>query len=130
MTTTEEKPDLWCYADEECAEAWKGHVGMTRDEAIAEGRAYYGCEFWIDAGKLATAPDLMPDASDIIEIALERASEMVDDSQEFVEIKKGGEEALNKMLEEWASTYVKVTFWMTAGKPERIAAKEPAHADE
>jgi hypothetical protein len=120
-----EDDECWGYADRADPEEWRG-ASRTREEAIAEGRGYFGSDaaFWIASGTRATSAHYLPSWREFEENLNQSVSDNsscpdgVDDPFEF---REGAEEAFTSMLEDWAEKYMaEANWWEMDGKPERV----------
>jgi hypothetical protein len=120
-----EDDECWGYADRADPDEWRG-AARTREDAIAEGRGYFGSDatFWIASGTRATPAHYLPSWREFEENLNQSVADNsscpdgVDDPFEF---REGAEEAFTSMLEDWAEKYMaEANWWEMDGKPERI----------
>jgi len=102
----------WFHAPDEYVETFHSGPFNTREEAIAEGkREYDGKPFAIFTGErvvpaeYVSAPFVL-DFDWIMEHLEEAIADDVGNEDDIVIVKEGAEKALEKLLVEWASTYL------------------------
>ena len=113
---------IWCYADEEDAERWRGRCA-TREAAIAEAPDELGLmpgdTFWISAWVPCDKSKFLPTPDDVIEGMNDRA---YDDGHEDPEIETdaAGEAELKALLAAWCDKHVVSSrMYDPDGDPER-----------
>jgi len=113
---------VWGYARCEDAERFTGAY-ESREEAIEEGRAYYGDEpFWILKGLYPAPTNFLPDPDWILERMAEAAASEADEAAaEFSDVTKEAKMELKALLSAWAEKHVKARFWVGIGSAEPVA---------
>lgn len=119
----EESKSVWgfsCYKD---PDQWSGGED-TKEAAIKEAHATYGINstvYVVEGEQPVDGYRFLPSVDDIMETTGQRAYDQVGEiSEDWPDIGKAGEEALEKLLRDWAKEYLPVTFWVQKGDPERV----------
>lgn len=117
---------IWCYAEEEDSELWRGRCS-TREEAISEAPVGLGLmpgdTFWVGEFVRPGAAKYMPSAKDILEMATERSYYDEGLESDPLEASAEGEAELDAFLATWTARHVDpVPFFIPDGDPERHQA--------
>ena len=115
----------WGFATSSQSDSWQQSDATTRDEAIQEGRDYYGGEaFGICRCTPIDIEMTLPSADDICEQMSESAGDNYGWVDDFPDVSQAGLNELNELLKEWARKYVADQFWM-AEDIEEIESETP-----
>lgn len=121
---------VWGYGDSDEAERYYGHT-LTREDAIAEGRAHYGktVGFWVIQGHSHSPSEFTPDADWLLEEIGQRASDTVGEAaEEWPDgVTPEQKKELQELLDNWVNKNLECRFWTAEGQAEYI---EPEEKDE
>ncbi len=107
----------WGHAYSADAETWQScdSTVTTREEAIAEGREYYGGDsFAICRCEPIDVGVTLPSADDICEQMAERAGDNYGWTEDYPDVSKAGIDELNELLAAWAEKHVTDFYWQAA----------------
>lgn len=119
----EESRERWGYSDVRDPERWTG-AAKTREEALVEARSEFGPDsvIYLQRGERCTASQFVFNACHVIDdMGSAACDEVGEAAEEWPDVSKEAETALDDALEAWAYRYVdEPEFWSTIGNPERI----------
>lgn len=124
--STSSEPETWEHADtrEEAIELARG---LVEEDDVDVPDAPAGTAY-IHAGDWPDPADFVPTTETVLDHMNENAKDngCPDGIDDAFELAPGAEEALDRMLEAWARTYVRASFWRAVGQPEAVPAVAPA----